>query len=212
MTILTVTLPVTMLRRGLLKRALKSVQTIARTIDANATETIWIAAAYLLANTVCQPLVAGLANVVGHKCLFIGGVLAFTAGSITCAVARNVAVMILGRTIQGVGGGSILSINLILLCKHVEPPYRPAYQGYMQLIFALGTNIAPIVGGAFASTHWRWYCVILLGRSCRPVLQRLTSSQGLLRQPALLWNCSCKSAFSTLERTADCIVQTALRN
>lgn len=137
---------------------LKDSQTVARAIHADATKSFWVAASYLLANAVCQPLMAALTDVFGHKSVFFGAVCSFTVGSIICALASDVGVMLAGRTIQGVGGGGIISVNLILLCKQVPPRHQPAYQSYMQSIFALGSNIAPIIGGAFIRTTWRW-CV-----------------------------------------------------
>lgn len=131
-------------------------QTVSQALHANATKTFWIAASYLLANAVCQPTLAALADIFGRRAMFFSGVALFTIGSIVCATAPNVAAMLAGRTLQGTGGGGIMSVNLIILSDLVPLRQRSQYQGYMQLVFALGTNIAPIIGGALVKSTWRW--------------------------------------------------------
>ncbi|KAI6838903.1 putative efflux pump antibiotic resistance protein [Hortaea werneckii] len=139
MTILTATLP-----------------TVAHALGANATESFWIAASYLLANAVCQPTMAALAEAFGRQAMFLGSVGVFTVGSIVCATAPSVVTMLAGRTVQGIGGGGIISVNLIILSDFVPLRQRSKYQGIIQLVFALGTNIAPIIGGAMVDSDWRW--------------------------------------------------------
>ena len=88
--------------------------------------------------------------------MFLGSVAVFTIGSIVCAAAPTVPAMLAGRTVQGVGGGGIMSVNLIILSDLVPLRQRSKYQGIIQLVFAFGTNIAPIIGGAMIKTDWRW--------------------------------------------------------
>lgn len=100
---------------------------------------------------------AALAEAFGPQAMFMGSVATFTIGSIICSVAPNVSAMLAGRTVQGIGGGGIISVNLIILTDLVVfPRERAKYQGIIQLPFALGTNITPIIGGAFIKTNWRW--------------------------------------------------------
>lgn len=51
----------------------------------------------------------------------------------------------------------VISVNLIILSDFVPLRQRSKYQGLIQLVFALGTNIAPIIGGAMVDSSWRWY-------------------------------------------------------
>lgn len=100
---------------------------------------------------------AALAEAFGRQAMFLGSVGVFTVGSIACATAPSVVTMLAGRTIQGIGGGGIISVNLIILSDFVPLRQRSKYQGLIQLVFALGTNIAPIIGGAVVDSSWRWY-------------------------------------------------------
>ncbi len=100
---------------------------------------------------------AALAEAFGRQAMFLGSVGVFTVGSIACATAPSVVTMLAGRTIQGIGGGGVISVNLIILSDFVPLRQRSKYQGLIQLVFALGTNIAPIIGGAMVDSSWRWY-------------------------------------------------------
>jgi MFS family permease len=99
---------------------------------------------------------AALADIFGRQLMFFGSVAFFTIGSIICATAPTVPAMLAGRTIQGVGGGGILSVNLIILSDLVPLLQRSTYQGYIQLVFSFGTFLAPIIGGFLIKTQWRW--------------------------------------------------------
>lgn len=99
---------------------------------------------------------AAMAEAVGRQIMFLGSVALFTIGSVICSVAPGIPSMLAGRTVQGLGGGGILNLNLIILSDLVSPRQFPKYQSFMLLVFAIGTNIAPVLGGVFAKTEWRW--------------------------------------------------------
>lgn len=136
-----------------------SLPTVAKALDANAVKAFWIVAAYLLANAVMQPLMAAFADIFGRRSTFFSSLLMFTIGTIICCTAHNVAQMLAGRTIQGIGGGGIFSVNLIILSDLIPLRYRSKYVGLVQLINSLAVNLGPIIGGALIKTSWRWVCI-----------------------------------------------------
>lgn len=125
--------------------------------------TFWIATSYLLANAVVQPLMAALADVFGLRSVIFTAMVLFTMGSIICAVADNVGAMLAGRVVQGVGGGGILSLNLIIISDLVPLRSRGKYISLLQFCVSIGFNIAPIIGSLLVKhTTWRWLFYINL--------------------------------------------------
>jgi MFS family permease len=59
--------------------------------------------------------------------------------------------MLVGRAVQGVGGGGIVLLNEIVVTDLVPLRQRAAYFGILGGILALGTVSGPVIGGALAS-------------------------------------------------------------
>src|SRR3984893_9855775 len=70
----------------------------------------WVITAYLLASTAVAPVFGTLSDIYGRRAMIITALSLFIAGSILCAVAPNMPVLILARGLQGLGGGGILPI------------------------------------------------------------------------------------------------------
>jgi MFS family permease len=68
----------------------------------------WIASSYLLANAACIPLWGKLSDIWGRKNIILLANVAFLVGSLICALAKNMAMIVAGRAVQGVGGGGII--------------------------------------------------------------------------------------------------------
>src|SRR5438034_10465342 len=67
----------------------------------------WVIIAYLLSSTVVAPLYGKLSDIHGRRAMMLVALGLFIAGSVLSALASSMAVLVLGRTLQGVGGGGI---------------------------------------------------------------------------------------------------------
>lgn len=73
------------------------------------------------------------------------------------AVAKNFTTMLVGRSIQGSGGGGIMSLTEIIITDLVPLRDRGTWFGYQSGIWAIGSVTGPVIGGAFAATgSWDW--------------------------------------------------------
>jgi MFS family permease len=78
-----------------------------------------------------------------------------------CAVAHSFTLMLVGRSIQGIGGGGIITLSQVIFCDIVPLRLRPKYFAMVLLAWSIGTIIGPVVGGAFVqNTTWRWVFII----------------------------------------------------
>src|SRR5260221_9937537 len=74
----------------------------------------------------------------------------FVAGSVLCALAPNMPVLILARGLQGLGGGGILRIVQTVISDVVTPRERGQYQAYFSGVWVAAGVGGPILGGGFA--------------------------------------------------------------
>ncbi|EZF94354.1 hypothetical protein H113_05261 [Trichophyton rubrum MR1459] len=118
---------------------------------------IWITNAYVLSSTVTQPLFGQSANIFGRRWLLILSVVWFAIGSGLAAGANGTTVIILGRTIQGIGGGGINTLIDIVIGDLVPMRERGKYVALMGVIWAIGTVVGPVLGGGLTEhASWRW--------------------------------------------------------
>lgn len=89
--------------------------------------------------------------------MFFLAMIFFTIGTILAGVAKNFTLMLVGRSLQGVGGGGLIVLSEILVTDLVPLRLRGKWFGFLSAMWAVGSVSGPIVGGAFAQNgDWRW--------------------------------------------------------
>ena len=115
----------------------------------------WVITAYLLASTAVAPVFGTLSDIYGRRAMIIAALSLFVAGSILCALAPNMPVLILARGLQGLGGGGIMPIVQTVISDVVTPRERGQYQAYFSGVWVAAGIGGPILGGLFAEhLHW----------------------------------------------------------
>jgi MFS family permease len=89
----------------------------------------WIASSYLLANASCVLLWGRISDIWGRKLILIISVVLYLGGSLICGVAVNVAMVVAGRAIQGIGSGGITVLANICVSDLFNVRRRSAYLG-----------------------------------------------------------------------------------
>src|SRR3981189_1431700 len=115
----------------------------------------WVISAYLLASTAVAPVFGTLSDIYGRRAMIITALSLFIAGSVLCATAPNMVVLIAARGLQGLGGGGILPIVQTVISDVVTPRERGQYQAYFSGVWVTAGIGGPILGGVFAEhLHW----------------------------------------------------------
>ncbi|KAI1290684.1 MFS general substrate transporter [Xylaria venustula] len=117
---------------------------------------IWIVNSFTIGSTVLQPLYGQLADTLGRRRPLIASVVLFAVGSGIAGGAINPAMLIAGRSIQGLGAGGIYVLIDIVSCDLVPPRERGKYLGLLLSWSGIGAAIGPVLGGAIAQRDWRW--------------------------------------------------------
>jgi EmrB/QacA subfamily drug resistance transporter len=115
----------------------------------------WVISAYLLASTAVAPVFGALSDIYGRRASIVTALSLFIAGSVLCAMAPNIVVLIAARGLQGLGGGGILPIVQTVISDVVTPRERGQYQAYFSGVWVTAGIGGPILGGLFAEhLHW----------------------------------------------------------
>ncbi len=123
---------------------------------------IWIVNAYLIAYVVAIPIVGRMSDHVGRQRAFLACLLIFAVGSIVTAQADSMTVAVVGRVIQGIGGGGLLPVTVALVGDVLPPKMRLAGVGLVSSVETLGWVMGPTWGAAILAIvpaehdPWRW--------------------------------------------------------
>jgi DHA2 family multidrug resistance protein-like MFS transporter len=131
--------------------------TIARDMHVTPAESIWVVNAYQLAVTVCLMPCASLGDVYGHRRVYIWGLVFYTLGSLVCAIAPTMSVLIAARVLQGLGGAGIMSVNGALIRFIFPRAELGRGVGYNVLVVAASSAAGPsVAAGIMALGSWPW--------------------------------------------------------
>ncbi len=117
----------------------------------------WVVTAYLLTSTAATPLWGKISDLLGRRPIFQSAIIVFLVGSIICGFAPDIEVMIIGRAIQGLGGGGLMSLALAVIGDVIPPRERGKYQGLFGAVFGVSSVAGPLLGGFFTDgVGWEW--------------------------------------------------------
>ncbi|WP_010203349.1 MDR family MFS transporter [Salinibacterium sp. PAMC 21357] len=118
---------------------------------------LWVTTAYILAATIMMPVYGKLGDLIGRKGLFVGAISIFMIGSVVGGLAPDMTWLIVGRAVQGLGGGGLMILSQAIIADVVPARERGRYMGAIGGVFALASVAGPLLGGWFTeSIGWRW--------------------------------------------------------
>ena len=74
----------------------------------------------------------------------IAAVVLFTIGSIICSIANGFTLLLVGRCVQGIGGGGIVALTYVIVSDMVTLRERGKWFGVISLQWAIGSAIGPV--------------------------------------------------------------------
>jgi MFS family permease len=102
-----------------------------------------------------------LGQILGRKRAFAIGCVIYGCGSLTTALAPNLAVLLLGWSVlEGVGAALIMPAIVALVASNFARPQRPRAYGLVASAGAIAVAAGPLIGGLFTTyASWRWVFV-----------------------------------------------------
>ena len=125
--------------------------------DATTAEVAWTMTGYTLALATVIPLTGWAADRFGTKRLYLLALGLFTAGSVLCATATSLEMLVGFRVLQGLGGGMLMPLGMTILTRAAGPERIGRVMALLGVPMLLGPIFGPILGGwliDIASWHW----------------------------------------------------------
>jgi MFS transporter, DHA2 family, methylenomycin A resistance protein len=117
----------------------------------------WVVDGYALVLASLMLSAGDIADLIGRRRVFVGGLLAFGGASVVCAVAPSVAVLVGGRALQGIGAAAILPTSLAII-NHAfaGSEERAKAIGFWAALGSLALVAGPLAGGVLVDAiDWR---------------------------------------------------------
>ncbi|MGO4667411.1 MDR family MFS transporter [Bosea sp. 2YAB26] len=115
----------------------------------------WVVTSYLLASTAVTPLYGKVADIHGRRVTLLAGIVIFIVGSVACALASSLWLLVVARFVQGLGGGGLISMAQTIIGDMVPPKERGKYQVYIASVFFSSSLLGPVLGGVISEAlHW----------------------------------------------------------
>jgi MFS family permease len=116
----------------------------------------WPTTAFLASSIVAASCAGTLAAVVGARTAYCAGVTTFGLGALLCSLATTMGWIVVGRFIQGFGGGLVAAVAYVVVRGTFPEPVWPRAIALMTGGWSMSVLVGPLVGGMFARFgNWR---------------------------------------------------------
>lgn len=134
-----------------------ALETFQRDFQATSAEVAWTMTAYTLALAAVIPVTGWAADRFGTKRLYLLAIALFVGGSVLCATADSLGMLVGFRVAQGLGGGMLMPLGMTILTRAAGPDRVGRVMAVLGVPMLLGPIFGPIIGGwliEVATWHW----------------------------------------------------------
>jgi EmrB/QacA subfamily drug resistance transporter len=129
---------------------------MARDLHTTTSNVSWILTAYLLAASVLTPIVGRLGDMLGKRRVMLAVLVLLAVGTLISALAPNLGVLIVGRALQGAGGG-ILPLSIGIVRDELPRERVGVTVGLLSAIFGIGGGLGIVLAGPIVDhLSWPW--------------------------------------------------------
>lgn len=123
----------------------------------------WLTTGFLLTMAVVIPITGFLLQRMDTRPIFMVAMSTFTAGTLICAVAPGLELLVLGRVVQAVGTAIMMPLLMTTVMSLVPPEARGKTMGNISIVISVAPAIGPTIGGfILANLDWRWMFILVL--------------------------------------------------
>src|SRR5262249_15260301 len=153
-----------------------SVPNIAGSLGISSTQGTWVITSYSVAEAIIVPLTGWLAGRFGAVRVFTTAMSLFGVFSALCGVSNSLGLLVFGRVMQGLSGGSLIPLSQTLLMRIFPRDKAPAAMA----LWAMTTLVAPVLGpilGGWLCDEYTWPVIFFINVPialiCSPIVWRM---------------------------------------
>jgi MFS family permease len=117
----------------------------------------WTISLYQVGAIVAGAATAALCQRIGTRRVMMAAALLYGSGCVIAALAPNMAILLSARFVQGIGGGTLISLSYVAIQQSFAEQLWSRLFGIVAVIWGAGSLLGPLIGGVFADLDaWRW--------------------------------------------------------
>ncbi|MBO0863845.1 MAG: MFS transporter [Mycobacterium sp.] len=117
----------------------------------------WVTTLYLVGSVVAATTVYAWLQRIGARASYLLGLAVFAMGSLVCAAAPSMEVLLAGRTLQGAAGGLLAGLGYAVINAALPRRLWTRASALVSAMWGVATVVGPTLGGFFAQFGlWRW--------------------------------------------------------
>lgn len=122
----------------------------------------WVMTSFMIFFGIGAVIYGKLSDIFSLKQLIIVGCLIYCAGSLIGFAGQNwYSVVVVGRTIQGMGASAIPALIFVVIARYFPLDQRGKVFGTIGAVVSLGIGVGPVIGG-FIAGQWHWSLLFLI--------------------------------------------------
>ena len=124
-------------------------------------ESNWVVTSYMIAHAIMLPITGWLEVRFTRRKLLKAISIIFALGSVICFMAPSLNVLIIGRIIQGIGGGPFMPLSQAILMQVFPKHLQATAMGIFGLGMMVSAIVGPLLGGVLVEhLSWQWIFII----------------------------------------------------
>ena len=123
----------------------------------------WLTTAFLLTMAVVIPITGYLLQRLNTRPVFMLAMSLFSLGTLICAIAPGIELLIVGRVVQACGTAIMMPLLMTTVMNLVPPQSRGKTMGNISIVISVAPAIGPTISGLILSVlDWRWMFLLVL--------------------------------------------------
>ncbi|TCO51468.1 EmrB/QacA subfamily drug resistance transporter [Kribbella antiqua] len=130
---------------------------MARGLNASLADLQWVLSLYALVLASLVLTAGSIADRLGRRAVYLGGLVVFAVASLVCGLSPNVGLLIAARGLQGLAAAAMFATTLALITSSYEGRDRGIAFGVWAAVNGAASAAGPLLGGLLTDSFgWRW--------------------------------------------------------